>query len=412
MKSSLLVFVAVTFTASNAFGLLMDAPLAPSSPEDICKNSGGLWAGHNSHGKQCVCLADGLIHASDPLCGKVSSEKKGDRCVARTDCMDTFCDKDKKPAPVFARVSRPQQAVVNSQQKAAKEKNNPAKGKRSRVALKKNPEQKVMTANGKNTIHADEPQKKITPQCHNGRDDDADGWVDLLDPGCENLNDKTEKNDPDSRYECNDGKDNDSDGFIDGFDRDCEYPQDKSETSDPPCPDRVVCAACPACPEPATKTVTVKEAFTALFRAWHPYVMGTGVGFGGEQNAPFALGPGFGLLFEVDNDWEAYFDGSYVYAFDGDDGGHSALFRGGVNWYFSDNLGATVGADSYHVGINSIAFTGPGNTDILMRAGHVGLEARFFGKKLRPWAAYMIGGASPGQFVAQGAQAGLRFHWW
>ena len=54
------------------------------------------------------------------------------------------------------------QAVVNSQQKAAKEKNNPAKGKRSRVALKKNPEQKVMTANGKNTIHADEPQKKIT----------------------------------------------------------------------------------------------------------------------------------------------------------------------------------------------------------------------------------------------------------
>lgn len=54
------------------------------------------------------------------------------------------------------------QAVVNSQQKAAKEKNNPAKAKRSRVALKKNPEQKVMTANGKNTIHADEPQKKIT----------------------------------------------------------------------------------------------------------------------------------------------------------------------------------------------------------------------------------------------------------
>ncbi|MEA4936241.1 MAG: transcription termination factor Rho [Paludibacter sp.] len=52
------------------------------------------------------------------------------------------------------------QAVVNSQQKAAKEKNNPSKGKRSRVALKKNPEQKVMTANGKNTIHTDELQKK------------------------------------------------------------------------------------------------------------------------------------------------------------------------------------------------------------------------------------------------------------
>lgn len=56
------------------------------------------------------------------------------------------------------------QAVVNSQQKAAKEKNNPAKGKRSRVALKKNPEQKVMTANGKNTIQAEETQKKITTE--------------------------------------------------------------------------------------------------------------------------------------------------------------------------------------------------------------------------------------------------------
>mgnify|MGYP000888407172 CR=1 FL=1 len=56
------------------------------------------------------------------------------------------------------------QAVVNSQQKAAKEKNNPAKGRRSRVALKKNPEQKVMTANGKNTIQAEETQKKITTE--------------------------------------------------------------------------------------------------------------------------------------------------------------------------------------------------------------------------------------------------------
>jgi len=53
------------------------------------------------------------------------------------------------------------QAVVNSQLKAAKEKISPVKGKRSRVALKKNPEQKVMTANGKNTTHADESQKKV-----------------------------------------------------------------------------------------------------------------------------------------------------------------------------------------------------------------------------------------------------------
>ena len=53
------------------------------------------------------------------------------------------------------------QAVVNSQHKASKEKNNPLKAKRSRVALKKNPDQKVMTANGKSTVQADEPQKKI-----------------------------------------------------------------------------------------------------------------------------------------------------------------------------------------------------------------------------------------------------------
>lgn len=56
------------------------------------------------------------------------------------------------------------QAVVNSQNKAAKEKNNPARGKRSRVALKKNPEQKVMTANGKNTIQAEETQKKTSTE--------------------------------------------------------------------------------------------------------------------------------------------------------------------------------------------------------------------------------------------------------
>lgn len=52
------------------------------------------------------------------------------------------------------------QAVVNSQQKAAKEKNNPQKGKRSRVSLKKNTDQKVMTATGKKTVQADEPEKK------------------------------------------------------------------------------------------------------------------------------------------------------------------------------------------------------------------------------------------------------------
>lgn len=52
------------------------------------------------------------------------------------------------------------QAVVNSQQKAAKEKSNPQKNRRSRVSLKKNTDQKVMTATGKKTVQADEPEKK------------------------------------------------------------------------------------------------------------------------------------------------------------------------------------------------------------------------------------------------------------
>lgn len=56
------------------------------------------------------------------------------------------------------------QAVVNSQLKAAKEKNDPAKAKRSRVALKKNTDKKVMTVNGKNTAKVDEPQKKTSPE--------------------------------------------------------------------------------------------------------------------------------------------------------------------------------------------------------------------------------------------------------
>lgn len=55
-----------------------------------------------------------------------------------------------------------QQAVQKSQQQAAREKENPPRNKqRSRVAVKKNAEQKVLTVNGKKTQQAEEGKKKM-----------------------------------------------------------------------------------------------------------------------------------------------------------------------------------------------------------------------------------------------------------
>ena len=63
--------------------------------------------------------------------------------------------------------------------------------------------------------------------CSNGIDDDGDGFVDFPEePGCENVRDDDESDNP----ECSDGIDNDGDGQIDaGNDSDCDDIYDDSE---------------------------------------------------------------------------------------------------------------------------------------------------------------------------------------
>ncbi|MFH1405645.1 MAG: Ig-like domain-containing protein [Nanoarchaeota archaeon] len=68
------------------------------------------------------------------------------------------------------------------------------------------------------------------PQCSDGKDNDGDGFIDLNDPGCEDLSDDDET---DSSYvpQCRDGIDNDGDGFIDLNDPGCEDLSDDDETN-------------------------------------------------------------------------------------------------------------------------------------------------------------------------------------
>lgn len=69
------------------------------------------------------------------------------------------------------------------------------------------------------------------PPCANGLDDDADGWIDLLDAGCTNPHtDAAETGDPVT--ECNDNVDNgDADFLVDQDDPDCFDGADTSEAS-------------------------------------------------------------------------------------------------------------------------------------------------------------------------------------
>ena len=64
------------------------------------------------------------------------------------------------------------------------------------------------------------------PQCRDGIDNDFDGRVDMLDPGCQNPDDNNEGDDP----ACSDRVDNDNDGLIDfPFDPGCASPTDTDE---------------------------------------------------------------------------------------------------------------------------------------------------------------------------------------
>jgi hypothetical protein len=74
------------------------------------------------------------------------------------------------------------------------------------------------------------------PRCDNGIDDDGDGFVDLLDVGCEGDLDDDEE---DPTRACNDLADNDEDGLIDQADPGCDAPLDDDEFNPPQCMDLV-----------------------------------------------------------------------------------------------------------------------------------------------------------------------------
>lgn len=68
------------------------------------------------------------------------------------------------------------------------------------------------------------------PECSDSADNDGDGAIDALDPGCLTPDGVYDPNDDDERNECIDGVDNDSDGKIDfGTDPGCDSPQDDDE---------------------------------------------------------------------------------------------------------------------------------------------------------------------------------------
>ena len=73
-------------------------------------------------------------------------------------------------------------------------------------------------------------------QCANGRDDDADGDVDLSDPGCSSSSDNSESPDPPTpppAAQCANGRDDDADGSVDLSDPGCSSGSDNSESPDP-----------------------------------------------------------------------------------------------------------------------------------------------------------------------------------
>ena len=77
----------------------------------------------------------------------------------------------------------------------------------------------------------------LTPQCHNGIDDDADARIDAADPGCAAADDADEA-DPAEAPVCSNGRDDDADGHVDyGDDLDCAFAGGDREV--PLCPDGV-----------------------------------------------------------------------------------------------------------------------------------------------------------------------------
>ncbi|HEV2951094.1 MAG TPA: DNRLRE domain-containing protein [Actinomycetota bacterium] len=74
-----------------------------------------------------------------------------------------------------------------------------------------------------------DPPPPLAPACSDGQDNDADGVIDLADPGCTDASD-TDETDPSPPAACDDGRDNDGDGAIDLADPGCAGPTDTDET--------------------------------------------------------------------------------------------------------------------------------------------------------------------------------------
>ncbi len=68
-------------------------------------------------------------------------------------------------------------------------------------------------------------QRLDSPPCRNRVDDDGDGLIDLIDPGCSGAADTSEL----GPWACDDGIDNDADGLTDALDRGCSGPTDTDE---------------------------------------------------------------------------------------------------------------------------------------------------------------------------------------
>ena len=61
-------------------------------------------------------------------------------------------------------------------------------------------------------------------------DNDGDGWIDALDPGCESSITNEEPSSNPAPAICSNGEDDDGDGDIDGNDAQCENPYDNDES--------------------------------------------------------------------------------------------------------------------------------------------------------------------------------------
>ncbi|MBA3757296.1 penicillin-binding protein [Candidatus Saccharibacteria bacterium] len=79
----------------------------------------------------------------------------------------------------------------------------------------------------------DDNNTPVLKQCSDAKDNDGDGKIDALDPGCSGPDDDKESDDP-IIAQCSDAKDNDGDGLIDMSDPDCSNPEDNSEAGSTP----------------------------------------------------------------------------------------------------------------------------------------------------------------------------------